>query len=932
MKEWIITSCVLLSFLMLLRAVFRKQIGAGLQYALWALALLRLLFPFSISSTPLSVMNFVQPTPIRETAALAAPQQTASVAGTPVIYHPTNSNNVAADPAAVKPEQVISESAAEQNPSRRSSASLLPTVWIAGSVSTALVLFGSNLRFYLRLRRNRSAVNAETCPLPVYLSSGISSPCLFGHSIYITPAAMESPLRLHHVLTHELCHWKQADPLWALLRSLCLVIWWWNPLVWIAAILSRRDCEAACDARAIRQLGEAQRMDYGKTLVDMIAVKTVPGSLFCAATTMTGRDMRERLLRIVHHKKVWMPAVIVVLVLALICAGCTFTGADTPEDENSTTLKSTTLIFQSLEDGLLACSEGEGDVKTVYVRPNGLLSDATLRAMQPGDVLTVQYHNRTADEIDAANIAIDPVSSSTISDPVVPVLPAEDPDDTEPVPPSTEPDPPTEVTLVSPDDPDAVFASLESYFNGSREGLLRRQVLNSFYTNASQIDLQQLLYSGTRLSNPIGGMDELSQPEQEALRKLADYSEHWEQSDVQRITGNEIDIALSEAFGISLADTEMRGLSKLAYLPEFDCYYSFHTDTNARLPIEIVDVLVDGDGYYYMSYRFTEQEDTPVHLSCLERTEDSWRVLYNLENSGEQISGADAQAALDAHQPLAYSVIRPAITPALEYAVSSALLDNARSAMPGYADFVTEAHDVLHLEWRDELLYVDAVSMCKIFNKEEDKVAAIQSHIGCITMAFWVTESGDQLCYQLAELDEAEDPEDPQAVFGGADWSAAAGLQMDDLRESLSAQCDAQSTNIPVLDPVYSDAFLAAMSGSDAVEAVENVMDYCGKQRHILQYQNLGAETRQRDTNVLIEELRGSAFAAEMGWDDAYLETSIAVVQAGFSIEYNPYFGTDLSSGVYQQEFYVCRDPDTRLWRVYSMGERVRLVDYSAGN
>lgn len=165
--------------------------------------------------------------------------------------------------------------------------------------------------------------------------------------------------------------------------------------------------------------------------------------------------------------------------------------------------------------------------------------------------------------------------------------------------------------------------------------------------------------------------------------------------------------------------------------------------------------------------------------------------------------------------------------------------------------------------------------------------------------------------------------------FFGGDWFDATGLTMETIQAELAKQCDTQSTTIPALDPAHSESFLAAMSGYEAVEAAENVTDYCGKQRHILYYQSLGAEERQRQTNMLIEELKGSKLAEFYGWDDEYIEKNVSVVQLAYSVEYNPHFGTDLISGVYQQEFHVCRDPETRLWRVFNMGNQIRLVDYT---
>ena len=59
MTEWIITSCVLILVVIILRTVLKGKISLRLQYALWALVLVRLLIPGSLFSSAVSVMNAV---------------------------------------------------------------------------------------------------------------------------------------------------------------------------------------------------------------------------------------------------------------------------------------------------------------------------------------------------------------------------------------------------------------------------------------------------------------------------------------------------------------------------------------------------------------------------------------------------------------------------------------------------------------------------------------------------------------------------------------------------------------------------------------------------------------------------------------------------------------------------------------------------------
>lgn len=635
------------------------------------------------------------------------------------------------------------------------------------------------------------------------------------------------------------------------------------------------------------------------------------------------------LQRIASAKKSWLSAVLLVLTLALLCAGCTTRDANPTEDDTS--LKTTTVLFQSIEDGLLLCQEGDDTNNIIRVRPNGLLSDATLRNLQAGDVLTVQYHNRTASEIDAADITVDPISGTVDStDPIVPSSPSGRTDadtDESSAAPSTEPDEAGEATVFSPEDPQAVIRSLEEYFNDPELGMFRRQALTCFYEDPTQIDLAALFYNGTRDSASKGShMDDLSSPEQEALRKLADYREYWEWADLSRFSSSDMDQMLAELFDLSYDKTGMLGLAQYVYLPEFDAFYHFHTDTNACVPIEILDILTDSDGYYYMTYQFRGYEES--YLCCLYRREDSWKIAFHQDGNHALSGGAEAAAALQNQSSTSYNVLRPGVSDALEYAVSSVLLDEARAQMPSYADFAVEAHDLLHLQWQEDLLQVNAASLYQIYNEEEGELAVIASQLRCLRLYFWCTEIGTQRCYQLDRIEYCEDPASPNGIFSGEDWSQAAGLQLEDVQPALEAQCKLQSTSTPVTPEDSSEAFFAAMAGADATEAAENIVDFCGKQRHILHYQNLKCEIRQRDTNKLIEDLRESDLAAERGWDEEYLEHNIAVVQVGYSIEYNAHFDTDQDSGVYQQSFYVCRDPDSRLWTVFLSESPVKLVDY----
>ena len=339
MKEILLTSSVLILALLLLRLLFRKTISRQVQYALWGLVALRLLVPVSLPAMEHNVLTAAEPvtaritapalyvTPYRETIVSAPP----GVFQTPAPYQSFRVDTATEDSTVTFTDGKNVTHSIEYK-SQIPLTPVLKAVWHAGMYVMAAWFLLANLRFMLRLRRSRRPYPVENCPYPVYLTAELPSPCLFGlfhPAVYLTPAAVESPETLRHVLIHETTHARHLDPLWSLLRCVCLVVYWFDPLVWVAAIVSRRDCELACDEGALRQLGESERIPYGQTLLRLIPVAGRPESPMLSATTMTAgkRELKDRVTRIAENRRtVGVALLAVVTAAALVCA-LTFTGA-----------------------------------------------------------------------------------------------------------------------------------------------------------------------------------------------------------------------------------------------------------------------------------------------------------------------------------------------------------------------------------------------------------------------------------------------------------------------------------------------------------------------------------------------------------------------------------------------------------------------------
>lgn len=151
--------------------------------------------------------------------------------------------------------------------------------------------------------------------VPIYVCEGIKSPFimgLIGTKLYIPEGMEESTLE--YVVQHENAHIKHFDQLWKVLGFLLLMVYWFNPFVWIAFICFSKDLELACDERAAGKLTPQERAGYSEALL----VCSIHNRILAVCPVAFGETgVKERVKAVISIKKPLK------IVIACIILGCT---------------------------------------------------------------------------------------------------------------------------------------------------------------------------------------------------------------------------------------------------------------------------------------------------------------------------------------------------------------------------------------------------------------------------------------------------------------------------------------------------------------------------------------------------------------------------------------------------------------------------------
>ena len=306
MLREVLTVSALIVVVLLVRAIFKNRVPKRMLYALWLVVLLKLCLPGTLVSLP------VLPA---EDAAVLVQSAERPVQTAPVIQRPAQTVTKPQTPAQqpVSPVQETVKPAAKP----LTTAQILQIAWFSGSALLGLWLFGAWAVFTIRLHRDRRFLGKRggTC---IYVSGAVKSPCLAGliPAVYLTEDVLRNDTT-ELIVRHELTHLHHLDFLWSLCRTIAVIVYWWNPFIWLAAICSKRDAELACDEAVAAKLPESKRLAYARAILAQAPRKT-------AALSLAGPPVKERILFLTKKQRTSVLCVILALLLVASATGCSF--------------------------------------------------------------------------------------------------------------------------------------------------------------------------------------------------------------------------------------------------------------------------------------------------------------------------------------------------------------------------------------------------------------------------------------------------------------------------------------------------------------------------------------------------------------------------------------------------------------------------------
>ena len=235
--------------------------------------------------------------------------------------------------------------------------------WIFGMV---VMLTVSVVQLVRLVEKTTFAINTED---NVWETDNIGTAFVMG----LTRARIYLPTGLsikerEYILTHEQTHIKHKDHIVRILMLLVNIVYWWNPFVWLAIWLMKKDMEMLCDEAVVRGLEHKEVKEY----LNVLLSNSARNSGIIPVMSFGENNTEMRIRHIINLKKSGAYALAVIICFGLISlVGCTTIAKHQPVQENPTTENLTTenSTTEAMTEERTTQSETESSTESVEIVP-----------------------------------------------------------------------------------------------------------------------------------------------------------------------------------------------------------------------------------------------------------------------------------------------------------------------------------------------------------------------------------------------------------------------------------------------------------------------------------------------------------------------------------------------------------------------------------
>lgn len=321
--------------LLIIKRLFRQNLGANWHYYIWFVLIARLLIPY-IPAAPISVFNFIphyQQAVDLPQISIPSDRETNS---TPSFQTDDDSTNMTQKTMTGNKNVQLPPVASVKTWINWQDVSL---AWLIGIIAILFYIFlvnglllfktkkfpvcdSENILRILQECKSNLKVHSE---VSIVYDDILKSPAIFGlfsPKIIISPEIIKklTSEEIRYIFMHELSHIKRHDLLINGLALAIQVIYWFNPLIWYALHQMKLDCEIACDATALAALKQEDHKKYGQTIISLLQMLSEP---YWAPGTLgfVSKFNTRRIIMISKFKKTTIKWAVAALALILV-VGC----------------------------------------------------------------------------------------------------------------------------------------------------------------------------------------------------------------------------------------------------------------------------------------------------------------------------------------------------------------------------------------------------------------------------------------------------------------------------------------------------------------------------------------------------------------------------------------------------------------------------------